>query len=158
MVIDTIFVYHFVDPDLRLEIFFEKEGQQKMGGVDFEIEENCIQSLSTNLLLFGDKIAFKSARGRVFLYSWDRLGGVCRKLLSQVKLCQRLFRNMKYRSEFKHDFTNRGFLHCFKEKSVHKTRDMQFFLRNVQNEIFKILKIFKNNMKLTRAACWINSK
>ena len=33
---------------------------------------------------------------------------------------------------------------------------MQFFLQNAQNEIFKILKMFKYNMKFTRAACWIN--
>ena len=33
-----MFVYHFVDPDLRLEIFFEKEGAAENGSVDFEIE------------------------------------------------------------------------------------------------------------------------
>ena len=26
MVINTVFVYHFVDPDLRVKLFFEKEG------------------------------------------------------------------------------------------------------------------------------------
>ena len=69
--------------------------------------------------------------------------------------------NTKYRSEFKHGFTNHGCLHCailkalhgFMEKRVHKARDMQFFLHNVQNEILKNLKMFKNNMKFTRAAC-----
>ena len=35
---------------------------------------------------------------------------------------------------------------------------MQFFLQNVPNEIFKIFKMFENNVKFTRAACWINSK
>ena len=48
---------------------------------------------------------------------------------------------MKYRSEFKHGYTNRGCLHCtilkashrIKEKRAHKTRDMQFLLQNVQN-------------------------
>ena len=35
---------------------------------------------------------------------------------------------------------------------------MQLFLQNIQNEILKILKMFKNNLKFTRAACWINSK
>ena len=33
-----MFVYHFVDPDLRVEIFFEKEGAAENGSVDFEIE------------------------------------------------------------------------------------------------------------------------
>ena len=57
--------------------------------------------------------------------------------------------------------TNRGCFHSailkalygFKEKRAHKGRDMQFFLQNIQNEIFKILKMFKINMKFTRAAC-----
>ena len=43
---------------------------------------------------------------------------------------------MKYKSEFKHGFTNRDCLHCailkalhgFKEKSPHRTTDIQFFL------------------------------
>ena len=73
---------------------------------------------------------------------------------------------MKYRSEFKHGFSNRGCLqyaflkalHGFQEKRAHKSRDMQCFLQNFQNEIFKILKMFKHNMKFTRAACWIKSK
>ena len=45
----------------------------------------------------------------------------------------------------------------FQEKRAHKSRDMQFFLQYVQNEIFKISRMFKN-IKFTRAACWINSK
>ena len=68
---------------------------------------------------------------------------------------------MKYRSEFKHGFSNRGHLpmcyskalHSFQEKRANKSRDMQFFFQNVQNEIFKIFKMFKNNMKFTRSAC-----
>ena len=59
--------------------------------------------------------------------------------------------NMKFRSKFYHGFTNRGCLHyaiiktlyCFKEKREHEARDTQFFLQNVQNKIFKILKMFK---------------
>ena len=37
MVIGSMFVYHFVDPDLRIEIFFQKEGATENGGIDFEI-------------------------------------------------------------------------------------------------------------------------
>ena len=33
-----------------------------------------------------------------------------------------------------------------------------FFLQNVQNGIFKILKMLENNMAFTREALWINSK
>ena len=37
MVIDSMFVYHFDDPDLRIEIIFRKEEIAEIGGVDFEI-------------------------------------------------------------------------------------------------------------------------
>ena len=59
--------------------------------------------------------------------------------------------NKKFISKFNHSFTNRGCLHLydFKEKRAHKARDMQFFLQAVQNEVFKVLKMFKNNMKHT---------
>ena len=33
MVIDSMFDSRFVDPDLTVEIFFEKEGHQKMGAL-----------------------------------------------------------------------------------------------------------------------------
>ena len=49
-------------------------------------------------------------------------------------------------------------LKAFEEKLAPKARDMQLFLQNVQNEIFKILKMFENNMKFTRVGCWINSE
>ena len=35
---------------------------------------------------------------------------------------------------------------------TYKARDMQFFLQNIQHEIFKFLKMFKYNMKFIRAA------
>ena len=38
-VIDSMFVYNFVDLELRVETFFKKEGAVKNGGVDFEIGE-----------------------------------------------------------------------------------------------------------------------
>ena len=34
-----MFVYHFVDPDLRFETFFEKEGAAENGGFNFEIRD-----------------------------------------------------------------------------------------------------------------------
>ena len=36
MVIDSIFVYHFVNPELRDEVIFRKEGTAENGGFDFE--------------------------------------------------------------------------------------------------------------------------
>ena len=71
---------------------------------------------------------------------------------------------MKNRSELKRGFSNRSYLDSaipealggFQEKRSHKSRDMQFFLQNVQNDFFqndlKIFRMFKNNMRFTRAA------
>ena len=59
--------------------------------------------------------------------------------------------SMKFKEKFSHGFTNRGCLHSAILK-VYKTRAMQRFLQNVQNEIFRILKMFKYNMKFIRAA------
>ena len=106
-----------------------------------------------------------SAGRRVFLFSCDKLGtGLYENTVSSKAVPEVL--DMKYRSEFKHGFTDRGYLHCatlitlhgFQEKRAHRSKHMLFFLQNVPNEIFKIFKMFENNMKFTRAACWINSK
>ena len=32
-----MFVYNFVDPDLRIEVIFRKERAAESGGIDFEI-------------------------------------------------------------------------------------------------------------------------
>ena len=76
VVINSMFIYHFIDPDLRVETIFEKDEAKENGGVDCEIalvhkylyklvlkvEKNLMQSLSPLLLFFGDKkIAFKSS-------------------------------------------------------------------------------------------------
>ena len=53
MVIDSILVSHFVDPDLRVEIFFEKERAAENGGVDFEIGD-----IGTSALLYGGRRNF----------------------------------------------------------------------------------------------------
>ena len=37
MVIDSMFVWHFVDPNLRVEIIFRKESTAEHGEIDFEI-------------------------------------------------------------------------------------------------------------------------
>ena len=63
MVINSMFVYHFVDADLRVEIIFRKERTTENEGIDFggyshlctlvlEVEENFTQSLSSFLLFF----------------------------------------------------------------------------------------------------------
>ena len=61
--------------------------------------------------------------------------------------------NMKSISKFNHNFTSRSYLHCAFLKALyifaHKVREMQFFLQNVQNVIFKILKMFRNKVKNT---------
>ena len=37
MVINSMFVYHFVDNNLRVAIIFRKEGTAENGGIGFEI-------------------------------------------------------------------------------------------------------------------------
>ena len=37
MVIDILFVYHFIYPDLRVKTFFKKDEAAENGGVDFKI-------------------------------------------------------------------------------------------------------------------------
>ena len=44
MLIDSMFVYHFVDRDLRIEIIFRKEGTAENGGINFEIGDICISA------------------------------------------------------------------------------------------------------------------
>ena len=88
--------------------------------------------------------------------------------LAQVfscEFCESSKNTFFYRTPPVAAYPNRGYLHCailkalhaFQEKRDLKSRDMQFFLQNVSNEIFKIFKMFENNMKFTRGACWINS-
>ena len=39
VVINRMSIYHFVNPDLRVETFFEKDEPAEKGGVDFEIRD-----------------------------------------------------------------------------------------------------------------------
>ena len=48
VVIDSMFVYYFVDPDLRVDIFLEKGEAAENGGVDFEIGD-----VDTSAQLYG---------------------------------------------------------------------------------------------------------
>ena len=42
MIIKSMFVYHFVDLDLRVETFFKNDEARENGGVEFEIGDICI--------------------------------------------------------------------------------------------------------------------
>ena len=57
-----MFVYHFVDLDLRVKLFFEKERAAENRGVDFEIRDI---SISANLYWRSKKI---SCRACLFFY------------------------------------------------------------------------------------------
>ena len=57
MVIDSIFVYHFVDPDVKVEVIFKKEGTTENGGINFEIGDI---GTSAHWYCRLKKIAFKS--------------------------------------------------------------------------------------------------
>ena len=86
------------------------------------------------------------------LFSWEILQRGLQETVVSSKAVPKVW-NMTYISEFKHGFTNRGCLHCailkalhsFIIKRAHKLRDIQFFFQNVQNEIFKTLKIHQSN-------------
>ena len=98
-----------------------------------------------------------SAGGRVFLFFCERQGRGLQETIAPSKAVPEVL-DMKYRSKFKHGFTNQGYSHCailkslygFQEKRTLKSRDMQFLLQDVPNEIFKISKMFENNMKFAR--------
>ena len=70
--------------------------------------------------------------------------------------------NLKFKSKANHGLTNHGWLHCafprdlfgFQETRVHEETDSQFLFQNIQGEVCE----FKNNLRFTRAAWWINSK
>ena len=95
--------------------------------------------------------------GRVFCFSGRDWEGVSRNLLSLVKLHQRIY-IWTLKKKFNNGFTNRHCLHYAIIKAYKARESMYFFFRNVQNEIFKILKMFKYNMKFTRVAWWIQKK
>ena len=50
MIIESMFVYHFLNPDLRVEIIFRKEGTAENGGIDFEIRDMATRYLCTLVL------------------------------------------------------------------------------------------------------------
>ena len=69
-----MFVSHFVDPDLRMEIFFKKEGTLKNGGINFEVGDigtsahlywqGFIQALQTVSILWKKIEFYKGEKDR----------------------------------------------------------------------------------------------
>ena len=59
MVIDGKSAYHLVDPDLRVEIFFEKEGAAENGGV--ELKNFLAKPFCFFIVFWRQKIACKSS-------------------------------------------------------------------------------------------------
>ena len=57
MVFDSMFAYHFVDPDLKVEVIFRKEETAENGGTDFEKGD---MGTSAHWYWRLKKIAFKS--------------------------------------------------------------------------------------------------
>ena len=75
-----MFVYHFVDPDMKVETFSEKDEVAENGGVDFEIGDIGTSSLrlkkiSCRVCLLYYCFLVTKAGGRVFLFFWERLVG-----------------------------------------------------------------------------------
>ena len=86
MVIDSIFVYHFVDPDLKVEVIFRKEGTAENGGIDFEIGDI---GTSAHWYWRLKKTAFKSLLILSFFNSFDLPGysSKSRKIYTLRLLC-----------------------------------------------------------------------
>ena len=74
-----MFVFHFVDPDLRVEILFRKEGTTENGGIHFEIgdidpsahcywrlEKISCRACQLFYYFFGDKKKLKNPFGLCF--------------------------------------------------------------------------------------------
>ena len=55
--------------------------------------------------------ASRGVRGKVCLFSWERLGAGQQELIFSSKAVAEDL-NMKFRSKFNHGFANRGCLHC----------------------------------------------
>ena len=99
---------------------------------------------------------------RPLLISESRKGYTLRLLLMCLEALEEGFscfpgravlENLNIKSKFNHGFTNRHCLHSAILKTC-KARDMQFFLQNVQNEIYsRFWGMFKCNMKFNREAC-----
>ena len=188
MVIDSTFAYHFVDLDLRVEIFFDKERLTENGSVDFEIgdvstfahftkfhaepvcffycflvtKKQLLKALLTctfipSLLNSFDLRSYRSesrekihiaavvdasrgAGGKVFLFSWKRLGGGLQKTIVTSKAVPKVL-NMKYRSEFKHGFTNPACLHCAILKALHGFKEKEPTRQATCNFSFKMFKM-----------------
>ena len=81
VVIDSIFVYHFVDPDLRVEIFFERgdsrkwkrwfwnRGYRHLWTLVLEVEGNFMQGLFFTTFWVTKKIALKALLTCTFIRS-----------------------------------------------------------------------------------------
>ena len=98
---------------------------------------------------------------RVFLLSWERMGSGLLEIIVSSKAVPKVL-YMKYRSEIKHGFTNRCCLRCAFLKVLMVFRKKEPTSQRIYNFSFKILKVrlivksfkmFKSNMKFTRAAC-----
>ena len=49
--------------------------------------------------------------------------------------------DMKYRSEFKHGFTNRGHLHCAVVKPLHRFQEKKLTNQGIRNFCFKMFRM-----------------
>ena len=146
MVIDSILVSHFVDPDLKVKTFFEKDGIAENGGVDFEIGDigtfahlywrlkkiSCRAYLLSCVL--GDKKQFlKGLLTCTFIPPLSNSESGKRYKLKLLLMCLEVVNassnvvpedlNIKLRSKLNHGFTNRGCLQCGILKA-YKARDM----------------------------------
>ena len=162
-------IYHSADTDLRVVTFhiniwkrfhaflglFWWQKMAFISSLDLYFHPSIID------FRMGEKIRVKivvsvsrGAGGRIFLEEIRE--EVSRNLLTQVKLCQRI---RKWNLDPNLIMVLLIVAVCtvlFYKLTREEIDSFSFEILNIQ--IFKILKMFKYNMKFIRAACWINSK
>ena len=139
MLIESILVRHFVDSNLRVEIFFEKDGAVENGGVDFEIGD-----ISTSAYLYWrlKKISY-SACLRFYCFSDDK-----KKLLKA--LLTRTFILPLLSSELWKRYTLRLLLMCLEALkegfSFFPGRYWEWVSRNLLSLVKLYQRIWKSNL------------
>ena len=135
-----MFIYHFVDPDLRVEIFFEKEGAAENRSIDFEIRHigtsahlywrlksiSCSACFGNKKQLLKALLTYNSEwRKRIHTKTvadvprgagggFSCFPGETRRGQQETVVCSKTVLedlNIKFRSKFNHGFTRCGYLH-----------------------------------------------
>ena len=115
VVTDSMFVYHFIDLDLRVEIYFEKEGAAENGIIDFEIGDI---GTSTELYWNLKKISCRACL--LFINFWVTKKQLLTALLTCtfIRSFLKSFNLPSYSSEWRKSYTLRPAVDVSKNSGV----------------------------------------